>query len=499
MFEWLHVPTLGGGLNLSAHPAFIRDDQWSWVDGWWPRDGVAEVMPGWITVPLNSAYVPTNNVVQGIYPDVFNGGVLIVTVHTGTEVVRLFNIPLSGVVAEKAVSGTAPTGRAAQAAYGEGVATVLVGKQLLAFGQSSASNYGAAYYDGTNFFRIAPSAVFQPDFFAAVGGYALAGRFDQDLPDSVGVRVSDANDPTVWDPDISNNADEFTLESAGDLRAFREMPNGVLCITSRRAFRLSPTGASPPIHVELLHDVGISNARLNDIVASPQGLFYVLDSDVYLNGAPLPHLVTSKLMRPGVVTGSSGGPLQWHPILNALIVGADDGRYLYDPAAQAWTRQAWPTDTIFRGAISFRSANLPGHWIRDLVGNIYVDGLPGVSTAQSSAVLCTKWFSFDGPSSQDYIDRVTIDWEPLTNATTDAVEVLGYFPNDLSNGVLGASTMELLRTGQLTSLGTLTGGQSELPINRKGKYSLFALRQSSGSVRVRGIHIRHERANDRKV
>lgn len=499
MFEWFPVPTLGGGLNLSAHPAFIRDDQWSWVDGWWPREGTAEVMPGWYTVPLNSAYVPASNVVQGIYPDTFNGGVIIVTVHTSTEVVRLFQIPLSGVVVEKTVSGTAPTGAAAQTSFGEGIASVINGKQLLAFGTSSATNYGAATYDGTNFARIAPTAVFQPGFIATSSGFALAARMDADQPDAVGVRISDAYDGTTWDPGISTRADSFSLDSPGEVRAFRAMQGGVLCITNYRTFRLTPSGGDPPFLVELLHDVGISNARLNDVVASPQGLFYALDTDIYQNGAPLARLVTSKLMDPGTVVGNSGGPMQWHPVFNMLMVGAADARYLYDPIAQSWTRQGWPTDQFFRSAISLRSVNLPGHWIRDVLGNVYVDGLPSVGDAQSQALLCTKWFAFESPSVSDYVDRIKVDWEPLTNATTDAVEVLGYFPNDLSAGLLGANTMELERTGQLASLGTLTAGASELSINKKGKYSLIAFRQSSGTVRVRGFHLRRQRGGDRKT
>ena len=521
MFDWKVVPDLGGGLNVSKHPAFINDNEWSWCDGWQVKLGTAEVMTGFEEA-TSASWVPATNAPIGITADLFNLGQVLVPVrNTSTDVVRLYTITAAGSATEITVSGTAPHGASVSARRGLLTPVMMNGQQVLVFGNTGSGNYTLATYDGTNFARIAPSNPLQARFLIATNNYLIAASTGGTSPTNSEmrtVRVADATSTSVWDPAISNAADEFILDSPGIIRGLVPTPDGALILTSDRVFAMSKTGGIPPFTVSVVHDGG-PHETLQHGVNTPFGIFYGIVGNIMHNGAPLPaaHKVSRILNR---VFGADNymSKYLWHPARQALIIPhaptsasatSPLGNLYYDPMEQVWWRLTNPTDiglgldqAIATIGPTQPPTGVPRHFLMDSTGILYVEDTvdhPTLSTPVAGAVLDTKDFAYESPTTRDYTDRIKVDWEPLSNASTDAVEVLAYVRNDLSPGILGSHSLAMDLTSNFVSLGTLTAGASELPVRLHGKFNRFRLKQSSGRVRVRGLSLRRRRGSDKRT
>src|SRR5262249_4738688 len=122
----------------------------------------------------------------------------------------------------------------------------------------------------------------------------------------------------------------------------------------------------------------------------------------------------------------------------------------------------------------------------------------GATAGMASAFVDTKDFSFDNPQSNDFYDRIQLDWEPLVNSSTDSVQVCAYVREELiPSGFVGSPTLETDLSSNFVSLGTLTGSNRQLKINQRGRYARFRFQAMSGRVRIRGFSIRRQRGSDR--
>lgn len=521
MYDWHVVPSLGGGLNVSAHPAFIGDSEWSWSDGWQAKLGTAEVMTGF-SEASDGSWVPASNAVIGITADAFNNGQYLIPVrNTSTDVVRLYTVNAVGFATEITVSGTAPHGASVDARRGLLTPVMLDGLQVLAFGNTSSGNYTLATYDGTNFARIAPSNPLQARFVVATNNYLIAASTGGTTPTASEmrtIRVSDANSTQVWDPDISNNADEFTLDSTGIIRGLFPIADGAIVVTSDRTYALTRTGGVPPFQLSIAHEGG-PHETLQHGVGTPFGMFYGIVGGIMHNGAPLgaAEKVSRILNRSGSADNYTSKYL-WHPARQALIVphappgtssNTSLGNLYFDPAAGVWWRLTNPSaiglgldHAIAAIGPTQPPTIVPRHMLMDASGVLYVEDTLDAGDSSdpvTGAILDTKDFAYETPTTRDYTDRIKVDWEPLSNASTDAVEVLAYVRNDLSPGILGSQSLAMDLTSQFVSLGTLTAGASELPVRQHGKFNRFRLKQSSGRVRVRGIALRRRRGSDKRT
>ncbi len=499
MFETTVVPSFGGGLALDRHPAALRPDEWSFSDGVVPRGGCAEVDVGWVQQTF-SPWAPAGEAILGLAPDPFvRSDILAVTRNSGTERVRLFQIE-TGFVSELTVSGTPPAAgffdSPIQAAF-------LQGELVIALGNP---NVGASLLrlDSTGTYRrITAIGLLRPRYVIATAGHLVAGYVgDTNTNDRRNLAVSDAGSITAWDPDIGNSADSFELSGAGEISGMCAWRDGGLVLTEERIYALQSTGAIPPFTVSIAEERGSGYAQagaFQRIVATPYGVFYDGSDDVYALGAGGVGAAIYRYLRWNALSPSIIPKWLWHPRRGDLLVPTANNETLgYEPETRAWYRRSHPAGGFGAHEIGWpRFDGFEGlYWGLGSGDTMWREDDLDSPTPFPGAFVDTKdWAIGADPTRDGYWDRIRIDWEPLSNSATDAIEVLASVRNDFAPLVLGQYGMNLPLT--FTSLGALAAGTSELPIRLRGKYARFRFRATSGRSRIRGFAIRAARGGDR--
>lgn len=510
-WAWKVVPSLGGGLNFESHPAFIDDSQWTWSHGWAAIDGNAEITNPF-TQLNDGSWLPASHDAIGLFPDLFeDGSVLLVCRNSATHVIRLFRLVGASPPVEIPVSGTAPTGGTG---LRKGIPTLvqLNGSQILWFGVNSTSNYTVARYNGTNFFRIAPTKALRARFVTSAGGHLIAAFSGGDTPTANEARtvlISDAGDPTVWDEATSNSADEILLDTSGVIRGLVTVPDGALIIASERVYRLRTTGGIPSFTLSVEHDGGALDAN-QYAVSTPHGVFYAIENDLLrLGGGAVQSArrVQRHFHTPNTL-GAHLEPLLWHPKRGTVIlpITSPAGLLHYDPVTDVWWRMARPgtgatahTMTVAGTTVLLTGNTAPRHVFMDASSVVYGEQASN-SAAVTDAFLHTKDFTTGFPPQFMDIDTIKVDWQPLTNATTDAITITAIVRNHFSDGVLGDDTSGYTDlSSDFVTLGTLTGGDGELKVRLRGKYVRWAFVASSGRARIRGFGFRYQAATDKRA
>ena len=491
------VPTFGGGLRFNTHPAYLEDHEWSWSNAMEPIDGWAQTRVVMAAVALGANYVPASNNPIGLVPDLIDlsatKSFLVPTRHSVTKAVRLFQITAgAGSVTEKTASGTAATGESAANSKPYMLPVVVNGLQVLCFGLGG--NHSVATYDGTNHTRVAPSGfTIQGRVLCAASNYAILTMTSAGTASGLRqVRVSNATDATTWDPGISNSADEFTTDAHADIRGLVTGPDGAVLFSGDRVQVMQSTGGIPPFTLRIISDAGMAGG-FQLAASTPYGVMYWTGRElVGLTGGAVPG--SDKVARYVMNLTSSQfptvGKLLWNPQDNALITPTDTERMYFNPRTQAWWRIAWEA-TPYDHAIGITPVGTPALYAMvTSAGSLYTEA---VTTNAASTFVDTKDFNFGDPVQAVEINRIKVDWEPLTNASTDALQIYGWAHDDLSPTLLGAYGGNADRTAQFTSLGTLTAGTSELPIRPTvAKYHRFRFSRSSGSFRIRGFSLSYQ-------
>lgn len=501
-FEWHSVPSFGGGLNFDAHPGALQDDQWSWCDGWVARDGYAEVRPRYFkqnaaNTWLNPAtFTPLGIMLDNLAGAGVSGNLLAVSFENASQDAYISRVTPAGAVAAIAPVGVRPSATALYDSHG-----TINGQQVIALGPSAVSPSTVALYNGVTFARINPAGGLHGLVSCIAAGHVILGNEDDASGSFALPRTlawSDASDPTTWVPATANSADDVILDSEGIILGVVPVPDGFVVLTTLALFRGTSTGSIPAFTIQRFQERGGRNFA--QIIHTPDGVFHDGMDDIYPLGG---EGISRRVYR----YWASQAPiprLRWHRTLGCLLLSTANEVLFVDPSTGAWSRQSYPVAAVTHEASVDLAANPEGdliglHSFMAANGDIYREDAI-VGTAAVGAFVDTK--DFGGADGPRYVDQIRVDWEPLTDRNNDSIEVLAYTRNDLSRddttgGILGASGAQMDLTTKFVSQGFLTGGAANLTLRKKGRWTRFRFKQTSGRARIRGFHLRTAVGGDR--
>jgi hypothetical protein len=521
------VQTFGGGINVSAHPAYIQDDQWSWGNGFLARNGCAEILPGFVQV-VNGAWLPVNHQPVGICQNPFDqnsAAILGSVLSTGTTV-NLWKVNVGGTVTN--IPWDAVGTAAAGTTFSIMPAAFLNTSLVLSFGLTTAvSHYSIIRYaGGANFSVInTPATGLSCQFLTSFKSTLVAGAVSRGggsgvlQSDMRNFAWSSINTTDTWDPAISNSSDNGFLDDIGSgITGMGIVGQNTLGLFTQDGIHvLSPTGGIPLFSREAMSTLSVPALlpTFGTTVGSP-GLFGTLPTGSVVKGADNLYLLsggaqpigqniirylTASEQLNGITSGLWVGPYVWHKRLGLLIVTKQGTLtdnievWYFDPIVQSWSRRVLPA-IPFRQSYIVDSGTVVAigrHWFVDPNGNVYTENISGAPTG--GEFVDTKDFCFP---TQVYLNRVRVQWECLTNATTDALQVSIAARQSFTPSVLGTAGMDI-QTLSFTNLGTLTAGVSDLGINQSCKVFRLRFTQSSGRVRIRGFEFQYETGGDRPI
>ncbi len=522
----LVVQSFGGGLNFAQHPAFIRDDEWSWSQNFIAKDGAAEVARQFTSVNSDiDASLGTVSVIGAIqYP--FDRSIVLVGLESGGDFF-LYKMD-AGTPAGATELTTGARAKASTTATMRG--GVLNGVLVLCGGRTSgATDSSVIKVSGTvptTYTTIVPaSGALAANYLQSFSGHIILGGVNREggLAYIEGRRVawSDAQDPDLWVPALSNSADDVVLDDLESyITGLEQIGNNTMGVFTRsRISALIPT-TRIPAYTRQPAVAGIGAVSLQDrsvavtaelaLGQTPHGVAFASDSRLYLlqPGAGLRD-IGAKIADYWFknVTNDSGSvlaatrPVCWHPGWRQIIFPVPDQRELmmYDPLSKAWSRLTLNdlilggiTSDIDRMAVIGGAAGARGDlWLMQgfvaSAGEVYQEQLPTVALTDDKAFVDTK--DFHVGHTIIYVDSILVDWEPLTNAGTDAIEIFAHSRDNfarVTTGILGSEGREM-STLAFTSVGTLTAGKSVLKVRRHGRYHRFRFQNASGRLRIRGL------------
>lgn len=535
------VPTFGGGLNFGGNPAALRDDEWTWSDGWVAKYGCAEILPQYVAVKA-TGWLTANYLVCGLLPNPFSltdGALIFSADSTGTGAVKWYKLRDDGTLTQVTFSGTDSGGGAQDVDIGATAALVsagfLNGYHVISFGcGNSTGNWGLVRWTGAaTYTTIKPTgrtrlAVNRLISFAghligvttAVNG-STAQAGSRTVEVSAGDSILVANPQDTWNTgvpatDIANDSGTFTAaDNVSGFTAVVPLDAGTLGLYTRQGtYGLTTTGGFPPFTFQFLSARGGMDLPFGAVPSitqyaglTPLGPVVLGADDFYLSGLPVGQKVIRYwLAANGLLDGSLGGvfPMrdwQWHPVYGVLCVPSLNLAktahevLLFDPMQQTWARRTLPSAggtawkhhaIVCDNHTAALNMGLYRHWITTDTGSVYAEDTAG--GAHSGAFVDTKDFTFGNSTELDALTRIRVEWEPLTNKDTDALKVYALVRDDFTSGVAGASSFETSGLmASATLVGTLTAGKSELSCRLKGKVIRLRFQQSSGRVRIRSF------------
>ncbi|MCI4355070.1 MAG: hypothetical protein L3K06_06875, partial [Thermoplasmata archaeon] len=333
------------------------------------------------------------------------------------------------------------------------------------------------------FHRIEPATDLRAVQLVAGANHLLVGNASRNI------LVSDDGRGDIWDPTIKNSADTYDLGIGRAITGVAETADGAVFATDSGMYYFRTSGSIPPFVVTQVDRRGTRSG----IAMTPLGPVFVGPQDAHVAG--LAQGIASRI-GPYLV----GYEVFWHEGQNAILFTTGSDAVYMDPATGAVWRTTLPHAQFQSAMVQAEDPSAVWtHYFLATDARLYRESVPDLSAMSpvAGAVVDTKDFAFQSPCETDYIRRIKVDWEPLTNATTDAIEVLAYPRNDLFPGLLGGVGMQFDLTANFVSQGVLTAGASELYVNLQGKYARFRFKQKSGRARVRGFTIERERGGDR--
>jgi len=548
--DYKYVRGFGGGLRFDSHPVELPDDAWTWADGFVAKDGYAEVVRGVNTTNATATPIPdAGYVATGVVQSPFTENqLLIAAAHDTNRLVKVYPATANSAGPYTALTdgGFPPSGRAT----GKPTAAMFENALFMCFGMQDAGPLLAEY----NLARISPTAAgLTPTALeridkitnAAVSSSFLAGAIARVRDFLIAAPINrrgtsatvreafrsvawcDMKNPLQWDERIWNAAGRQEWEELA------HKINGLVALDANSALLSTPTvmiearytGGNPPFTRHQVHDLTGNVAGTPKIVATgpaevvgglaktPFGVTYYGDDDVYVwsqGGAQGIAGPVRRYFRERFSSWPANIPMPsmvWHAALGVLMVPIRNGGnmewFMFDPRSGAWSRRFDNNAAIsVRDSIYVQQADangmLDGRWMI-LNGN-------GVLTQEHSttttpfggpsgavAFVDTKDFHLIDSTSNRRIDMIAVDWEPLSNASTDAIEVLAATRDPIGGGILGAASGEQDLSSIFVSLGTLTGGSNHelsIPAGLRKRFVRFRFRATSGRCRIRGFVFR---------
>lgn len=491
-FDWKILPSFGGGVNNSGHPAGIRDDEWTTCSGWWPNRGTAETFPDYLQVIAGSDWLPASNAILGIAQNLFIADrVLIPIRNTGTSAVRLWSIDADGSDVEVSVSGTAPVASSTNPPV---IRSVLYqGEQIIPLGNTGGGQ-GLLCYDGSQFARVTPSSgTMDGRHLVATGPYLITANNSNGVRD---VNVSGANSLTTWVPAVANEADSFTIHAPGEIRSAIPYADGALLATSTRLYQLRATGGIPPFTVALISELSLSNVP-GSLVATPFGAIQPGLYDLLRDGQIIPEARKRKLRFDQMPYKTLFDAQD-----SAILVRDSIATHRFDLVEQTWCSLTSPSGTP-RDHTVLECVNgdaALGHWLVMTSGDVYRLPRFGVDDEDDLAPMAlnrveTKDLSFGFPAMRAYIDEIRVDWDPLFQDSTNTLQVEVLARDTVPDG--GGGFLDLGHDLSFDIVGTLDNGARSVRVRRKGTYLRVRFSCIAGLARIRGIGIRWKPANDK--
>jgi hypothetical protein len=328
----------------------------------------------------------------------------------------------------------------------------------------------------------------------------------------------------VWDTMMFNSAQTYEVTEApyGITGIARGDVNNVLVFFSDRIMVLTYTGSNPPFTrswVQLGGNIGgvvapntptaMIGAR-GGVANTPLGPVWTSDDNVYIwAGGPQPignqirNYIREKTNRAVRILNPF-----WHGHWGLLCVpvGLTDANYdifMFDPLTKAWSRQTLeiggklPVGTVYAPTGDSTTGVWAGNWFTAASDGHVLRETTDLTLAHLGAFVDTKDFAFDDIMADAYIDRIKVDWEPLSNTTTDIITVQALSRNHYGN-ILGSTGGEQNQSGNFVTQGTIVGSvQSEVSLRLRAKFVRFRFLQTLGRARIRGFSVRWQRAGDR--
>ncbi len=526
-FEDIPVLSFGGGLNLSAHPASIRNDQWSWCQNVYAINGACEA-----AIPIESKIVGLGSFdgqVTGLARNPSSLSQLIAAGADSNSDLWLWRI--DGSVQNPSASEISPAGSRADAylafpahfAHLDNKIVVSAGFALLSSGTSMAYMTGTT---PTTYTLITPTTgglhpAIITEFAGRIVG-AMCARAGSDYTQEYHrVAWSDANDPTEWDADLSNSAGDVILDDAASpVQAMARGPNNTLLVFTEKGIHgFRPTLRRPPFtRIRLVDENGAWTGLQGTVglaKAIPGGVLFYNGQDMMLYDGQLRDVSgpIREYLQELVEDAAAFTTAPWvdyHRRHKQVIIvpwpqsTSGDTALCYEATSGAWSRLVWTnlrksgesTSIEFPRASCFLTSGYHyslGDWWLSSEDDLWRECADTVSPVANSAFVDTK--DFHVGHDNIHVDSIFVDWECLTNSTTDAIEVLGHRRDDFAPSRVGDIGRQLDDLS-FTSLGTLTGGSGVLPVRQNGRYHRFRIRNSSGRFRIRGLKIKANRAGD---
>jgi len=507
MDELVVVPRLGGGLNLSELPRDIQPDQWSWSNAMRPHDGVAEVMHAFTQVLAAGWLTLTPRAFQPYLVDDDDDKVAVLAANPATEGTnaKLYTIDSGGSVANLSITGAAP---AFNLSFGEKQARPNTAV-IAATGESRQFFSGSVPSSVTSKFTMVRTNTFgidivrvtggltelTPAFVANAAGALMVGWVGAGVGQGRRILVSDAGNGDEFRVNASTTSDDTIFDAHGPIEDMVSTARGAAIVCRDAIYMATATGGVPAFRFDR-EAIGAGALWASD---TPLGLIYYGGHGLYLlNGPRVDGMLGNHLVRSGLGQGDFTR-ISWHAEYAALAMYDYAAQVLWYVGPNGAFRMAHGFSMPYVAGVAitrvpFRARNTT--WLfNDSTDQIIADATR--TTPFAGAFLETKDFAFGLPSENDRTISISVDWEPMSNATTDAIVVKASVRNDFSSGILGRDGMQ---TDQLsfTTLGTLAAnGSHELAnLNLRGKYVRFRFEQSSGFARIRGFTIRRRRGSD---
>lgn len=523
-WEWITVPSFGGGLNFATHPTQLDPSEWTECDGWIALDGIAETARPYVERLAANWHpdVPFSHDFNGIHQEPFS--------FLGPVLTFCPNGAAGGQM--RLVRFNASTGATTEFAW-DGVGTAPVshkddrtqvafcnGYLVVAGGAKATGNYSLLRWNNAATYNaINPTNPLKLGMIAAFGGRLVGAQTAHTQAGIRTLRWSDANSTTVWDPAISNSADEVLMEdSISGVTALAPTANNVVLVYTREAtYALSPTGAIPAFTLQRIADVGCHDTinstsgpiplNHSQATVTPYGVFTRGPDDFFLNQQSSGRKIWRWFQKRSDYTTQAQPPI-WHPRMTQLAVPIyqqNEGAswiLWFDPRTGAWSRQTCPTS-----AVSLRHAVIRDgqdqddgtyqgrHWLLvTTTGQMLVQNFES-GAAHAGGVVATKDFTVGAPPVTFEVDRIKVEWEDMGEgpSTLTVSAAMRHDWGDVTSGD-GLDT-----AATFTVLGTLSGTVSELPVRLRGKYLRWKFTQTTGPARIRGFSFRVQPAADRRV
>lgn len=521
------VSSFGGGLHFTDHPAAMQDHQWSWCENMVARDGCAEMWPSYGLLATLAVPFPLGAVQNPFTQD----GALVATWAAGDNV-RLWTVTGGGVITEITPTALALKGRqnaVLTAAFLNGYLVVSVGMPN-GGGHSLARWTGGATYERIDAAVLGGPTTVEWDWICNFSGRIVGGSGEVDGVAAINesnrrtVGWCDADNEAIWSPAVSNSADQvFVDDVMGRIAGVAPLGDQACVILhGEGADVLTPTGGIPAftrqalvrgVQALLLTPPGGNTPFYNSYFGTlPTGVLFIADDGVYVITSsglkPIGTLVNRYVMKEIVptidtttVTGLQRQGVVWHPCVKTVLfprpglglAGASNEYMVWHLGSGAWSRIKPLSGTTI--GIATRHAFIrsygPGgtaplkrrHWILDNSGKIFEEG----SVAANGAYVVTKPFTSGAEPVDVQYRTLKVAWETLENPATAAIDVLVATQKDLNiPTILGSEGLEQ-QAQTFVPLGTLTAGNSELPMRIRGKYTWLKFKQNTGGARIRGF------------